>query len=239
MSTNKCVVLLVFVAFLNRASPLSAAEPQAELTSEPPIEQFVTTIEQDTFPAVAKRELGLAELGIALAVYNRLPYDTVFDTGQTIIYPTRFSKKPGTLKVIFTKCDVSYRPDGNEFLSGLVSKGSTFNQTDIIVTGNDGFISLALPSGDLINLQPESRFQLTQLQCLPNDANCGVLVNEASGQIYVNTKDRDGQFYPISHPLRYSAVSVRSARHFSPSASFDIGIPVKKSGPRSRHQIDQ
>lgn len=179
--------------------------------------------QDDTFSSIAEREFGYKELAIALAVYNQLPFDNVFSAEQAVFYPSRFAAKPDSLEVVFSKGDVTYRPDGNEYLSGDVSQGDFFSSADTIVTGTNGFVSLALPSGDFINVQPDTRVSLDQLRCVPDDASCGVLINEAFGQIYVNIKGRNNLPGPITPPLPSYPATVRGP-------SFDYGSILKNSG---------
>ena len=68
----------------------------------------------------------------------------------------------------------------------------------MIETGPDGFVSLDLPIGDNINLQPQSRFSLELLKCLPDNGWCAVLIDDEYGRIYINFKTPGGQSVPYS-----------------------------------------
>ena len=202
-------ILLLCSLCLVASSGSVAADPVEVRTIDHHSKYTLVTEQGDTFSSIAKREFRHVELAIALAVYNQLPFDSVFSAKQLVSYPNRFAAKPDSLEVLFLKGDVTYRPDGNEYLSGDVARGDIFSRADIIVTGADGFVSLALPSGDLINVQPDNRVSLDQLRCVPDDANCGVLIHEAHGQIYVNIKGRNNLPGPITPTLPSHPVTAR------------------------------
>lgn len=91
-------------------------------------------------------------------------------------------------KVVYSRGNVSYQPGGSKYSTGQVIKGDIYFPTDIIETGPDGFVSLELRFGDLVNVQPERRFKFEQLRCLPDDVYCAVLIDEEYGGIYINVK---------------------------------------------------
>lgn len=227
------LILIFSGSVLLLASQASAQDSLEELYIGSEIEIKLVTENNDTFFAIALREFGHPEIGVALANYNQLPVSAVFSAEQEVYYPNQFAARPNSLEVVYSKGNVSYFPGGSEYSTGQVIKGDIFFPADVIDTGTDGFLSLELPLGEAINIQPERRFKIEQLRCLPNDAYCPVLIDEEYGRIYTNIKSR------TVHPEEYGRINANITVPVVDTSAFEtIATPYQLAAVRGGPKFD-
>lgn len=165
--------------------------------------------EDDTFSSIALRELGSLQLARALAEYNQLPFDTVFPAGQELQFPTQITPKSNHALVAFVKGEASYHPASSQQWQRALSRDDKLFTTDVVKTGTDGYVSLKLSSGTVVNIQPNSTVQLNRLNCLPDDDDCIVTLDVEEGQLDSNVSRREKQHNRFTIETPYASASVR------------------------------
>jgi len=192
----RCLLVSGLIAALQLGTvPAASASSDDKQTRavDSSLETIIRTVEGDTFATLGYKVFGSVAMGRLLAEYNELAFSTEFEAGQEIIIPTHIDSKNNYATVAFVKGDTTLHVAGSDQTTRSLSTGDQIYTTDIIVTGNSGFVSTVLSNGSVVNVQPGSRVTLKELSCLPHDANCTFSMDSERGSLSSDVRTRDGQ----------------------------------------------
>jgi len=156
-------------------------------------ERVVSTVAGDTFDKIALRELGSAGLGRLLAEYNNISYLGALRANRQIKIPVSEIPQTESLSTVFVKGDVRLWSEGNSSQQRVLSAGSEIFVKDHILTGKTGYVSMMVPSGSVVNIQPDSLVVLRTLVCSASDSTCDVELETLEGALSGQITQRDGQ----------------------------------------------
>jgi len=208
----RCVLVpgLIAVLQLGTISAVSASSNDKQIRAvDSSLESIIRTVEGDTFATLGFKVFGSAAMGRLLAEYNELAFSTEFEAGQEIIIPTHVDAKNNFATVAFVKGDTTLHVAGSDQTTRSLSTGDQIYTTDVIVTGNSGFVSTVLSNGSVVNIQPDSRVILNELSCLPQDARCAFSMDSERGSLSSDVRTRDGQSNRFLIKTPYASAAVR------------------------------
>jgi len=208
----RCVLVpgLIAVLQLGSISAASASSNDEQTRAvDSSLESIIRTVEGDTFATLGFKVFGSAAMGRLLAEYNELAFSTEFEAGQEIIIPTHVDAKNNFATVAFVKGDTTLHVAGSDQTTRSLSTGDQIYTTDVIVTGNSGFVSTVLSNGSVVNIQPDSRVILNELSCLPQDARCAFSMDSERGSLSSDVRTRDGQINRFLIKTPYASAAVR------------------------------
>ena len=185
------------------------ADELADRPIDSSFESLLVAQQDDTFSSIALRELGTLQLARQLAEYNQLPLNTVFAAGQEIRFPSQISPKSNYAVVSYVKGAAMYFPAQSQKWKRALARDDKLFTTDVVKTGPDGFVSMELSSGAVVNIQPDSSIRLDKLHCLPDDATCLVIVDIERGKIKSNVTKREQQTNRFIIQTPYASAAVR------------------------------
>ncbi len=207
--TRRFCRLLFAVAILSFTASGQANDSSGERFVDSSIERILVTGEGDTFPTLGVNVFGTVGMGRLLAEYNSIPFDTVFEAGTEIIVPTHLQSKKNYATVAYVKGNSVVHVAGSNVAVMPIETGQRIYTTDVIVTDNDGFVSVTLSNGSVINVQPESRAVLAELSCMPRDSECAFLMDSQGGSVSADVQTREGQTNRFLIKTPYASAAVR------------------------------
>ena len=210
--THRSVALSCLVALLHfGATPAALASSEDNLTRavDSSLETIIKTAEGDTFATLGVKVFGSAAMGRLLAEYNELAFSTEFEAGQEVIVPTHIDPKNNYATVAFVKGATTLHVGGSDQTTRSLSSGDQIYTSDVIVTGDSGFVSTVLSNGTVVNVQPGSRVTLEELACLRSDSDCTFSMNSERGSLSSDVRKRDGQGNRFLIKTPYASAAVR------------------------------
>ena len=145
---------------------------------------------------------GSAAFARPLAEFNGLDPAAALVPGTLVRVPIHVPARGETARVAFVKGEVT-RGGAPLVADALVVEG------DVVVTGEDGFVSIAFSSGSVVNLQPGTRATLVRLSCLESDDSCLVDVGAEAGEMRLDVEARDGQPLDFRVTTPFASAAVR------------------------------
>ena len=197
-------VIVVFFFFLS-AIPAQANE-----------EKIIAARSGDTFDKIALRELGSAGFGRLLAEYNNASYLGAISANNKIRIPVPEIIESEYLTTLFAKGESLVLIGGNTGKSERARSGSEIFVNDHILTGSNGFVSMQVPSGSVINVQPNSLVALLKLQCPKSADVCDVELEALEGELSTRVRQRVGQPTTFRIKTPHATAAVRGT-------TFDVG----------------
>ncbi len=208
---------LVFLSAILLTAPISLAqdyetEQQAEehvsKSDEPkPASRIrsraITIRKGDTLSTIAQRELGTVGYTAQLAEFNELSLDDVLEVGDTLLIPIQVPADVEGARVVFVKGKVTLGGDTAVEADMMVGTG------DMIATGPAGYVSLEFSSGSVVNLQPDSRARITNLNCLEDQDDCVIEIEAQEGEMRSNVEKREGQPVEFRIETPFASAAVR------------------------------
>jgi len=81
-------------------------------------------------------------------------------------------------------------------------------EKDLIVTGENGFVSLSFSTGTVVNIQPSSEVGIDKINCPSTDTQCSIELNAISGSVNSDVKNinSNGVNFTITTPYATAAV---------------------------------
>lgn len=213
---NARLLLFLILAFCSLSLYSHEGGPPHNDSIDSSFESILVAETDDTFSSIVQREFGSTALARELAKYNNRAIDTVFIGGEELVYPTRIVPEQNFAAVSYVKGKVLYRPAGGRSWERQLERKDHVYDSDVLETADDGFVSLALESGTIINVQPNSLVVIENIQCQIDDSECSVNLKADKGEIkstVVNSKQQPAKF-KIESP--YASAAVRGTEfHFS------------------------
>lgn len=200
--TRALAVIAVTLLVPLLASPKAFAQGAlAALEGATIISRDVVVEPGDTVLSIARRELGSAAFARPLAEFNGLEPGGALLPGDIVRIPIHVPARGETAIVAFVKGEVTRAGVPLE-QDALLAEG------DVVVTGENGFASIAFSSGSVVNLQPNTTATLLRLSCLESDDSCLIEVSAERGEFKSDVESRDGQptDFRISTPFASAAV---------------------------------
>lgn len=162
-----------------------------------------------TVEQLVREELQSDKFAAQIASYNGLPSaTTVLAAGTTLAIPRPYMRVVNFGRIAYVKGDVLLSQ--TDFVVNPPAKGSHVFNGDVLETGSDGFVSLAFNSGASVNLQPDSRVMINDIDCVKAEVRCVISVHAAQGQVHSEVTPRpDGQppvQFSIDTPFLTAAV---------------------------------
>ena len=189
--------LAVLCASAVHAQPAESGGPRGSIVA-----RDVVVGENDTLRRIARRELGKSGLAHHLGEYNDIIPDMPLVPGTLVRIPMFVPLRVEFASVVFVKGAVT-RNDAP------LARNAEVHLRDVILTGNDGFVSLEFDSGSVVNIQPNSQVELIRLNCLEQDDSCLIELEASGGQLQSDVQVRDGQPADFRISTPYASAAVR------------------------------
>ena len=199
---------LIVLSFTTAGSAVHAQQSQGGPRGSI-VARDVVVGDDDTLRRIARRELGKTGLAQHIGEYNGIGPDMPLVPGTIVRIPLFVPLRVEYASVVFAKGSVSRNGD-------TLGRNDEVHLRDVILTGNDGFVSLEFDSGSVVNIQPNSRMVLVRLNCLEQDDSCLIEIEASEGQIQSDVQVRDGQPADFRISTPYASAAVRGTE-------FDVG----------------
>lgn len=135
-----------------------------------------------TLPQALESEFHSTKYVEQIATYNGLDSLTdVLPNGTRVQIPEPYIQERKFGRVVFAKGDVVHTQE--RLVVNPPAKGSHFYAGDVFSTGDDGFVSLNFNSGSVVNLQPDSRVTIADIDCIDADVKCVIALNADKGEV--------------------------------------------------------
>lgn len=164
----------------------------------------------DTLQSIAIREYGSPAFWRLIAEYNNFDAGSSITTGQQIKLPVLSKRRFEFAQIAFAKGTVLLKRNDEE--DSPLASGDRIGLTDSVVTGKDGFASLAFRTGSIVNVQPQSEVQLVRLRCLETDKSCVLGIRTTRGEVSSNVQRIGDQPTDFRIVTPYATAAVRGTQ---------------------------
>lgn len=148
-----------------------------------PSDHTVVIRTEQTVKQLVREELQSVRFAEQIAAYNGMPNaSTVLAVGTTLAIPRPYLDSLDFGRIAFVKGDV--RHSQTNLVVNPPGKGSHVFDGDVLETGSDGFVSLVFNSGARVNVQPESRIIVNDIQCIKVSVKCVIDLSATKGQVH-------------------------------------------------------
>lgn len=210
LTIPKLLAAGLFTGLAASALAQTSTDPsQVDKQVDSRIEKIVRVATDQSFNSIAVKEFGSIGMGRLLAEYNQLPVHEKLAVGSEVIIPTHLEPKKNFAMVAFAKGDATLKVAGSRITTRPIEADNKIYSTDVIVTGKNGFVSLQLSNGSVLNVQPSSEISLRTLQCLPDDAECKVNIDSSAGSVAADVEKRPDQQNRFLISTPYASAAVR------------------------------
>lgn len=117
----------------------------------------------------------------------------------------------------FVKGYATVFPNSDNSVAVFAKRGMSIMEKDLIITGEDGFVSLSFKTGTEVNIQPLSEISLIEIDCPSNTDQCHVVLNAVSGNINSDVRHLQSNTVDFTITTPYASAAVRGT-------VFDIDI---------------
>jgi len=218
--------LLVVTSVITLLGLATASSAQNAIKSTI-ISRDVVVEDGDTLQSLAQRELGRVGFAPYLAEFNALVLTAPLVAGNIVRIPIHVPARGEFAEVVFVKGDVrtisTTQPDNSASGVQVASSSGALPAAnalplvrnakvlagDIIITGPDGYVSIAFSTGSVINLQPDTEASLQKLNCLPKDDSCSIEIIAQRGKVTSDVESRDNQPVDFRIKTPYASAAVR------------------------------
>ena len=191
------------VGALAFAFPLSLVKANAE-------EDHIVIVRQSqSLEQIVEDELQSSRFAKQIATYNGIDsISTILPGGTSLQIPQPYMQNRQFGRVAFAKGDVTHSQ--RRLVVNPPAKGAFVYNGDTFTTGGDGFVSLSFSSGTVVNLQPESRVTIADIECADETVDCVIALNaekgEVTSQIEPRAKDEPAVKFSVKTPFLSAAV---------------------------------
>ena len=131
---------------------------------------------------VVEDELQSSRFAKAIAAYNGIDsISTILPNGAALQIPKPYLLNRQFGRVVFAKGDVIHSQ--SRLVVNPPAKGAFVYNGDSFITGQDGFVSLSFSSGTVVNVQPESRVSIADIECADETVECVIELNAEKGEV--------------------------------------------------------
>ncbi len=180
-----CLVPLFVAIYSVPVLAQTTVEPASKVA---PGDLHVVVKPGDTLTSIVTRETGLIGLWPEIQAHNKMDSPNSLNPGDIIVIPQEILQLRNFAKVAYFKGDVTLVRKG-ETTPDTLQKGDKVYLGDAIQTGENGYVSLAFNGDTLVNIQPESRILLQELECFDTEKACLVKLNTSIGQMNIKVNN--------------------------------------------------
>lgn len=119
--------------------------------------------------------------------------------------------------VDFVKGYATVFPKNDRKAALFAKRGMKIKEEGLIITGEDGFVSLSFSTGTVVNIQPSSEVSLDKLDCAPMVVECEITLNALRGNINSTVESQGDAAVRFTINTPYASAAVRGT-------VFDIGV---------------
>lgn len=119
------------------------------------------------------------------------------------------SEQSGLASIDFVKGYATVFPRNDSSLAIFAKRGMEIGELDVIITGDDGFVSLSLAGGTVVSIQPDSRVFAEKLDCPEQASVCRVTLDAIQGSINANVGHEGGTEMQFRINTPYASAAVR------------------------------
>jgi hypothetical protein len=198
------------------APPADTTSPAVKIS---PASITYTTRAGDTLSSIANQFTGKTENWVAIGKSNNISKDTNIPIGTPIVIPaTLLTDEPSEAKVVALSGNiVAKTPDGTPMQITLGSKITEGMQID---TGNNSFLTLALPDASRVSVPSNSRIKLAKLRMARYTKSPRTEINLMKGRVesQVSPLEQNKGRFEVHSPLGVAGVR---------GTNFRVGISDK------------
>jgi len=185
------------------AIPLSLVKADAEK------DHVVIVKHPKSVKQVVEDQLLSTRFAKQIATYNGIDsISTILPGGASLQIPQPYMQDRQFGRVVFAKGDVTHSQ--RRLVVNPPAKGAFVFNGDTFTTGGDGFVSLSFSSGTVVNLQPESRVSIADIECADETVDCVIALNaekgEVSSQITPRPEGQPAVKFSVKTPFLSAAV---------------------------------
>ena len=168
------------------AIPLSLVKANAE-------DHIVIVRQSQSLEQIVEDELQSSRFAKQIATYNGIDsISTILPGGTSLQIPQPYMQSRQFGRVVFSKGDVTHSQ--RRLVVNPPARGAFVYNGDTFTTGGDGFVSLSFSSGAVVNLQPESRVSIANIECADETVDCVIALSAEQGEVSSEITPRpDGQ----------------------------------------------
>jgi len=168
------------------AIPLSLVNANAE-------DHIVIVRQAQSLEQIVEDELQSSRFAKQIATYNGIEsISTILPGGTSLQIPQPYMQGRQFGRVVFSKGDVTHSQ--RRLVVNPPARGAFVYNGDTFTTGGDGFVSLSFSSGAVVNLQPESRVSVANIECADETVDCVIALSAEQGEVSSEITPRpDGQ----------------------------------------------
>jgi len=172
-------------------------------------DHIVIVRQSQSIEQVVEDELQSSRFAKQIATYNGFDsISTILPGGTSLQIPQPYMQGRQFGRVVFAKGDVTHSQ--SRLVVNPPAKGAFVYNGDTFTTGGDGFVSLSFSSGTVVNLQPESRVSIADIECADETIDCVIALNaekgEVSSQIEPRTEGQRAVKFSVETPFLSAAV---------------------------------
>lgn len=183
---------LAVVLGLATVLPVSSADTE---------DHIVIVQESQTLKQIVEDELHSLRFARQIAIYNGFDgISTIVPGGTALQIPKPYMQDREFGRVVFTKGDVVHKQ--KRLVVNPPSKGAYVYDGDIFDTGADGFVSLSFSSGTVVNVQPESRISIADIECADETVKCVITLNAEEGELHSQITPRAANQPPVEFSVK-------------------------------------
>ncbi len=172
-------------------------------------DHHLVVLESLPLEQIIETELQSKRFAEQIAAYNGIAaVTTIIPGGTTILIPNPYLLGRDHGQVVYSKGDVLHTQ--KRVVANPPARGAYVYKGDTFTTGEDGFVSLKFSSGSVVNLQPDSRIAVRDINCVDETVNCVIALHAEKGvidsQVTPRPADQPQIDYKITTPFLSAAV---------------------------------
>ena len=117
----------------------------------------------------------------------------------------------------FVKGYATIYPGNDTVLALFAKRGMKIIEKDLIITGDDGFISMSFSTGTVVNIQPLSKISIEQINCKKKSDLCQVVLKAVEGNLNANVESQTDYESQFTIETPYASAAVRGTK-------FDVDV---------------
>jgi len=174
----------------------------------------VVVREATTVEKIVQQELQSIQFVKQIATYNGVAVSTILPAGTRFQIPKPYFAHRNFGSVAFVKGDVTHTQ--KQLVVNPPLKGARVFNGDILTTGEDGFVSLTFGSGASVNLQPDTRMSIVNINCVDPADECVIALNAEKGEVQseVTPRSADQPAVKFSVETPFLSAAVRGTAFY-------------------------
>ena len=124
-------------------------------------------------------------------------------------YPPRTNTPEDVAIIDFVKGYAIVQPREQHDNALFAKRGMEILQRDLLITGDNGFVSLSFSNGTAVRIQPSSKVLAERLNCVADSPNCQITFKVMQGNINSSVEGRAGEDIEFTIKTPYASAAVR------------------------------